>query len=358
MRAHNFGAGPCTLPLDVLEEVRSELVDFAGTGMSLIELSHRSDEYDSVHQATLDLTRRVSGVPDDFEILFIQGGATLQFAMVPMNLLGPGDSAGVVVSGSWGKKAFADGSKHGTLVTAWDGQESGYTTMPRSSELAVDPQWTYLHITTNETIGGIRMVEIPEPPVRLVADMSSEYLSRPIAWDRYDLVYGGVQKNLAPAGMSVVFIRRSLIDGSVNQLGSYLDYGFHAGSNSLGNTPPMFPIYVMGKVLQRIADEGGVGKLEQRSADKAAVLYDQIDTSNGFYRSPVETGVRSHMNVVFTLPSDELQTEFLTGAQERHMIGLKGHRSVGGCRASLYAALPMDSVEALASYMREFASSR
>lgn len=354
MRAHNFGAGPCTLPLEVLEEVQAEFVDFAGSGMSLFEMSHRSKPYDEVHQATLAVTRRVSGAPDDFEILFIQGGATLQFAMVPMNLLGPDDAAGVVISGSWGKKAYSEGGKHGNLMVAWDGSEAGFATMPGPTDIDVDSSWRYLHITTNETIGGVRMLDLPETDVRLVGDMSSDYLARPIDWDRYDLVYGGVQKNLAPAGMAVVFVRRSAITGAPNDLASYLDYGFHADSSSLGNTPPMFSIYVMGKVLARMEASGGIAALERESAAKAEVVYSAIDESNGFFDCPVDLAFRSHMNVVFRLPSDESQADFLAGAAERNMIGLKGHRSVGGCRASLYAALPMGSAEALAEYMREF----
>ncbi len=354
MRAHNFGAGPCALPVDVLEEVAAELTDFNGTGMSLVELSHRSKQYEAVHMATLDSLRRVASVPDDFDILFIQGGATLQFAMVPMNLLGPSDRAGVVVSGSWGKKAFNDGAKHGTLESAWDGAESGYTTMPASAELEIDPEWRYLHVTSNETIGGIRMVEFPETEVPLVADMSSDYLARPIDWDRYDLIYGGVQKNLAPAGMAVVFVRTTVAAAPANDLASYLRYGFHAEAVSLGNTPPMFPIYVMGKVLDRLAERGGIRALEERSAAKAGAVYAAIDASDGFYRSPVDPAVRSHMNVVFRLPSEELEAEFVSEATARNLIGLKGHRSVGGCRASLYAALETESVEVLTGFMEEF----
>jgi phosphoserine aminotransferase len=356
MRAHNFGAGPCALPLDVLEEVAAELTDFGGTGMSLIELSHRSKDYEAVHMGTLDALRRVAAVPDDFDILFIQGGATMQFAMVPINLLAPSQRAGVVVAGSWGKKALGDGSKHGDLVSAWDGASTGYTTMPGADELEIDPEWRYLHVTTNETIGGIRMVEFPETDLPLVADMSSDYLARPIEWNRYDLVYGGVQKNLAPAGMAVVFVRKSVAANPANDVAGYLRYDFHADSSSLGNTPPMFPIYVMGKVLDRLEQRGGIAALEQRSAAKAGAVYDAIEGSDGFYRSPVDPAVRSHMNVVFRLPNEDLEAEFVAKAAEKNLIGLKGHRSVGGCRASLYAALEMDSVEALVSFMGDFRS--
>lgn len=354
MRAHNFGAGPCTLPEDVLAEARDEFLDFAGTGMSLVELSHRSKEYEAVHAATMELTRSVAAAPDDFDILFVQGGATLQFAMIPMNLLGPGERAGYVVSGTWGDKALSNARYHGSVYAAWDGGDGGYTAMPDPGEIEVEPNSRYLHVTTNETIGGIRMVEFPTTDVPLVGDMSSEYLARPIDWDRYDLVYGGVQKNLAPSGMAVVFVRKSVVADADPDLGDYLRYGFHAESDSLGNTPPMFPIYIMGKVLERISQRGGISTLERESAEKAALLYSAIDASDGFYRNPVNPRDRSHMNVVFRLPSEELEARFVTESATAGLIGLKGHRSVGGLRASLYAALSVDSVQVLVDFMEEF----
>lgn len=354
MRAHNFGAGPCTLPEDVLAEARDELLDFAGTGMSVVEMSHRSEEYERIHQQTLELTRAVSGAPDDFEILFVQGGATLQFSMIPMNLLEATGRAGYVVSGTWGKKALANAAPHGSVYSAWDGKDTDYTAMPDRGAVKVEPGSRYLHITTNETIGGIRMVELPDTDVRLVGDMSSEYLARPIPWDRYDLVYGGVQKNLAPAGMAVVFVRTTAISSGNENLGDYLRYGFHAESDSLGNTPPMFPIYIMGKVLSRIHARGGIEVLERESAEKAAALYSAIDDSGGFYRNPVNPRDRSHMNVVFRLPTPELEARFVGEATAAGMIGLKGHRSVGGLRASLYAALSLESVRTLVEFMSDF----
>lgn len=354
MRVHNFGAGPCTLPEDVLAEARDELLDFAGTGMSVIELSHRSDQYESMHQQTLELTRAVSGAPDDFEILFLQGGATLQFSMIPMNLLDAAGRAGYVVSGTWGKKALANAVPHGSVYPAWDGKDTDYTAMPDSGAVEVEVGSRYLHITTNETIGGIRMVELPETDVPLVGDMSSEYLARPIPWDRYDVVYGGVQKNLAPAGMAVVFVRTTAISSGNQDLGDYLRYGFHAESESLGNTPPMFPIYIMGKVLSRIHERGGIEALERESAAKASALYAAIDNSDGFYRNPVNPRDRSHMNVVFRLPTPELEARFVTESTAAGLIGLKGHRSVGGLRASLYAALSLESVHTLVEFMSDF----
>jgi phosphoserine aminotransferase len=354
MRVHNFGAGPCTLPLSALEEAREEFLDFAGSGMSVIELSHRSAEYEAVHEEALALTREIAEAPPEFEVLFIQGGATLQFAMVPLNLLASSSRAGYVVSGSWGKRAMEDALPHGQVYPAWDGKATGFTRMPAPGEVELEPDTRYLHVTTNETIGGIRMVDLPEVEVPLVADMSSEYLARPIAWDRYDLIYGGVQKNLAPAGMAVVFARREAIDPPANRLGSFLRYQWHADGRSLGHTPPMFTIYLMGKVLKLMRAQGGVRGLEEASAAKAATLYEVIDQSGGYYRNPVEIAHRSHMNVVFRLPDEELEKGFLAEAEAAHLIGLKGHRSVGGLRASLYAALPLESVGYLADFMRSF----
>lgn len=356
MRAHNFGAGPCTLPLDVLEEARDEFLDFAGSGMSVLEMSHRSPEYEAVHNEALRLAREVAEAPEEFEVLFVQGGATLQFAMVAFNLLQSGVEGAYVVSGSWGKRALEDARPHGDVYPAWDGAESDYTTMPESTP-EVTPKTRYLHVTSNETIGGIRMVDFPRPGVPLVGDMSSDYLARPIEWDLFDLVYGGVQKNLAPAGMAVVYVRQAALEKARQDLGSYLRYDWHAQTNSLGNTPPMFPIYLMGKVLRRMQAMGGVQALEKQTAKKAGRLYQTIDQSEGFYRNPVDERFRSHMNVVFRLPEPSLESLFLKEAESRHMIGLKGHRSVGGCRASLYAALPMDSVDALSEFMEEFARS-
>jgi phosphoserine aminotransferase len=357
MRAHNFGAGPCTLPLEVLEEVQAEFVDFDGTGMSLVEMSHRSPEYEAVHNAALGLAREVAEAPEDFEVLFVQGGATLQFAMVAMNLLAPEQKAGYVVSGSWGKRALEDAGPHGDVYSAWDGKADSYTRMPRPAEIDIRPDTRYLHVTTNETIGGIRMVDTPELGVPLVADMSSDYLTRPIDWRLYDLVYGGVQKNLAPAGMAVIYVRRSALDTARKDLGSFLRYSWHAETRSLGHTPPMFSIYIMGKVLARMKQGGGIRAVEETAAEKAAVLYGVIDESAGFYRNPVDQAVRSHMNIVFRLPEEALEKEFLAASEQAGMVGLKGHRSVGGLRASVYYALPMASVEFLAAFMADFRSS-
>ena len=273
MRAVNFCAGPCTLPLSVLEEAQAEFVDYAGTGMALIEMSHRSPEYDLVHNETLDLVRSLFAVPEEFEILLLQGGATLQFAMVPLNLLSGGGSAGYVVSGSWGRAAFKDATHHGDVHNAWDGSESGFTRMPAADEIEIRPEWRYLHVTSNETIAGIRMTEWPDTDVRLVGDMSSDYLSRPIPWERFDVVYGGAQKNLGPAGLTIVFVRRSVLAETNRDLAAYLRWDIHADKNSLYNTPPVFAIYMMGKTLKWIQSQGGLAAMEAAAQARAGLVY-------------------------------------------------------------------------------------
>jgi len=354
VRVHNFCAGPCTLPLSVLEEVRDELVDFRGSGMSVIEMSHRSAEYEDVHDEAIELFRSCYEVPDDRSILFLQGGATLEFAIVPMNLLTEGAQAGYVRSGSWARGALKDAAAVGDAYAAWDGEPNGFTRMPGGGELDVRAGSRYLHVTSNETIEGIRMSSFPSLDVPLVADMSSDYLSRPIPWDRFELVYGGAQKNLGPSGLAIVVVRTDTLERTNRDLPSYLRLDAHAEKNSLLNTPPMFSIYVMGKVLRWIRDQGGVDAMKDRAARRSGSLYAAVEASEGFYRSPVEPADRSHMNVVFRTPSDESDASFVKGAADEGLVNLKGHRSVGGIRASIYNAMPDDGVEALLDYMRAF----
>jgi len=353
-RAHNFCAGPCTLPLEVLQEAQQEFVDYHGTGMSLIEMSHRAKEYDDVHQEAMQLAMEVYQVPDDFGVLFIQGGATLQFAMVPMNLLAGGGKGGYADSGSWAQGAIKDGRHYGRVYTVWDGAEDQYTRMPAAGEIEVQDGTRYVHITSNETIGGIRFFEWPDVDVPLVADMSSDYMSRRIPWEKFDLVYGGVQKNLGPAGMAMVFVRKSVLEGVEPEVARYLRYDVHLDKDSLFNTPPVFTIYMVGKVLRWMKAQGGIDVMERRAEQKSAILYDMIDNSGGWYHCPVDRASRSHMNVVFRLPSDELEKSFLQEAEAQNLLNLKGHRSVGGCRASIYNALPEESVRILSDFMADF----
>ncbi len=354
---HNFCAGPCVLPDEVLAELADELPNFDATGMSLIEMSHRSGDYDKVHHETLDLLRQLTSAPDDFSIMFIQGGASLQFAMLPMNVLPADRTAGYVVSGTWGKKALADAEKLGSAYSAWDGADGGYARMPTVDELDIKPGTSFLHVTSNETIGGIRMAEFADPGIPMLADMSSDYLSRPIPWDRFAVVYGGVQKNLGPAGMAVVFARTELLDSIPSGVPAYLSYNTHHKGDSLANTPPMFTIWATNKMLKWIKANGGLEAMDARSERRSGVIYDAIDSSNGFYRSPVDAASRSRMNIVFRLADEDLEAAFLTEADANGMKNLKGHRSVGGIRASVYNALPDASVDALAQFMSDFAAS-
>jgi len=356
-RKHNFSAGPCTLPLPVLEEAQAEFVDYQGAGMSLIEMSHRGKHFDDVANEAMSLASEVFGAPDDFAVLFLQGGALLQFSMIPMNLLKPGSKAGYLNSGTWGKGAITDAKTYGDIYIAWDGESDNFTRMPASSEISVQDNTRYLHITSNETIGGIRMYEWPEVDVPLVGDMSSDYMSRPIPWEKFDIVYGGVQKNLGPAGMAVVFIRKSILEQTNQNIGRYLRYDIQESKGSMFNTPPVFTIYMLGKVLKWMKSEGGLSAMEATAAKKAGLLYDTIDQSGGYFNCPVEEKSRSHMNVVFRLPSEELEQQFLAEAGKADLLNLKGHRSVGGCRASIYNALPYTSVEALKNFMQSFQQS-
>jgi phosphoserine aminotransferase len=356
-RVRNFCAGPCTLPVDVLAEVRDELLDYEGSGMSLIEMSHRSPEYDAVHGDALERLRAALEVPDEFEVLFLQGGALLQFAMVPMNLLDGGSTAGYVRSGAWGKAAYADAERAASVYLAWDGTEDGFTRMPKADEIEVRADTRYVHLTSNETIEGIQLRTLPDLGVPLVVDISSDFLTQPVDWQRVDVVYGGVQKNLGPAGLTVVVIRRSALEGGVPGLPSYLGYSGHAAARSLLNTPPMFPIYVTGKMLRWIQDRGGLAGMAERASRRSGLVYEVIDTSGGFYTGPAQREARSHTNVVFRLSSSELDDRFLAGARENGLVNLKGHRSVGGFRASIYNAMPDEGVAELTEYMRDFARS-
>ncbi len=353
-RAHNFCAGPCVLPVPVLTDLRDEFVDFAGSGMALIELSHRTKLYEDVHLETLDRLRRVSGVPDDFDTLMIQGGATLQFGMVPMNLLANGESAAYVKSGTWGNKAHSDGAKVGDAYVAWDGADNGYTAMPAPADLEIRPGTRYTHVASNETIGGIRIPTFDGFEGPLVIDASSDYLARPLPWDRADLVYGGVQKNLGPAGMAVVFVRKSVVEAAPANLPSFLSYKTHAAADSMATTPPMFTVWATGKMLAWIEAAGGMAAMESRAAERSGRVYQAIDGSGGFYRNQVAVGDRSRTNVVFTLADPELESAFLAGAEANNMTNLKGHRSVGGIRASIYNALPDEAVDVLVGYMADF----
>ncbi len=354
-RKLNFFAGPSTLPLPVLEQLRDTIVEYHGAGLSLIEASHRSSTYDSVHNDAISLLRELLSVPENFSILLLGGGATLQFGMVPLNLLSGGKSCDFVVSGSWAKKALDDAKKVGTVNILYDGKPEGYSNLP--DEVSCSPQAAYLHITSNETIDGVQWQSMPDTGgTPIVADMSSDIMSRPFSFENIGLVYAGAQKNLGPAGVTVVIIRNDIVEASPEDLPAYLNYAVHASKNSLYNTPPVFSIYALKLVLEHVKREGGLKNAQEFANKKASLIYNAIDSSDGFYRCKVNPDKRSMMNVVFNLPTEELEKQFLKEAAEQDMLGLPGHRSVGGCRASLYNAVPVAWAEQLASFMDEFAS--
>jgi len=355
-RKHNFYAGPSTLPLEVLEVLQRELVDFEGQGLSMIETSHRSSMYDQVHNRAVELLRELFGIPGNYHVLFLGGGATLQFSMIPLNFLRPDQTCDFTLSGSWAKKAYSDAKKVGKVRVVFDGAETNYTTLPDPSSLETDPNAAYLHLTSNETIGGVQWKEWPNTgTVPLICDMSSDLLSRSIPVEKFALIYGGAQKNLGPAGVTVTIIREDMLERCPDSLTAYLDYRTHAEKNSLYNTPPVFAIWAIQLVLERMKRLGGMKAMEEHNAAKAAEVYNAIDGSGGFYRCPVEKSVRSLMNLVFRLPSEELEKQFIAQANEAGILGLKGHRSVGGCRASLYNAMPLEGARVLGEFMKEFA---
>ncbi|HEX6201169.1 MAG TPA: 3-phosphoserine/phosphohydroxythreonine transaminase [Thermoanaerobaculia bacterium] len=357
-RVHNFGAGPGALPLPVLETVRDELLDHRGSGMSILETSHRSPRYDEVHQGAIAGLRELLGgaaLGDGYEVLFMGGGARTQFGLVPWNLMPPGGSADYLVTGRWAEMAAAEGAKRGRAREAWSSAGTGHDRVPGPGDYEVDPAAAYLHYTSNNTIFGTQLREPPEAgDVPLVADMSSDVLSRPLDLGRFGLIYAGAQKNLGPAGVTVVVVRRDLLPRSPAELPDTLSYAKMAAKSSLLNTPPVFAIYVLDLVLRHLREQGGLEAAARRNEEKAALLYRAIDGSGGFYRGHARPEARSLMNVTFRLPSEELEARFLAEAGQEGLAGLKGHRSVGGVRASLYNAVDLPSVEALVRFMEAF----
>ncbi|HTY64527.1 MAG TPA: 3-phosphoserine/phosphohydroxythreonine transaminase [Acidobacteriota bacterium] len=352
-RIHNFNAGPAAMPLSVLERAQSELLDLGGSGMSVMEMSHRSKEFQAIIDAAEAGIRRLMGVSDDYAVLFLQGGASLQFAMLPMNLRRPGKSADYVDTGSWASKAIKEAKITGAMNMAWSGKSENYCRVPRQNELKLLPDAEYLHICTNETIGGIRWMHFPESSAPLVADMSSEILSRPVDVNRFALIYAGAQKNLGPSGLAIVIIRKDMAERTPDTVPFFLRYSTHIGEGSMYNTPNTWGIYMIKLTCEWVESQGGVEAIQKINETKARRLYEVIDSSD-FWRSPVEKESRSIMNIVWRLQSEALEERFLAGAKKEGFVGLKGHRSVGGIRASIYNAVPMESVDALASFMKHF----
>ena len=351
---YNFSAGPAVLPRAVMEQAQAELLDYQGTGMSVMEMSHRSKEYISIAtQAEADL-RSLLEIPDDYHVLFLQGGATSQFAMVPHNLLRGKTSADYINTGAWSKKAIAEARRYCDVNVAASAEETNYSTIPERQEWQLDPDAAYLHYTPNETIGGVEFHWIPETgDVPLVADMSSTILSRPLDVACYGVIYAGAQKNIGPAGLTVVIVRKDLVGEPLDFTPTMFNYQAHADNGSMLNTPPTFAWYLAGLVFKWIAAQGGLVAMAEINQRKAQRLYGAIEASP-FYASPVDVACRSWMNVPFTLADDSLDGEFLAQAQSAGLLNLKGHRSVGGMRASIYNAMPEEGVGALIDFMNEF----
>ena len=354
-RIYNFNPGPATLPLEVLKEAQAEFLNFNNSGMSIIEISHRSKPYEEVHaQAKADILELMN-LGNDYEVLFIQGGASLQFAMIPMNFASPERKGNYILSGTFSSNAYKEAVTLGVGEVAASSKETGFHHVPQQNELKINPNAAYLHICNNNTIYGTEFHYIPETNgVPLFADMSSDMLSRPWDFGKFDFIYAGVQKNLGPAGVVLVVAKKSLIEKSRETLPTMLRYDTFFKKDSLYNTPPEFCIYMVGKVAKWIKSQGGLTAMAERNAKKAKLLYDAIDNSDGFYRGHADKDSRSFMNVTFRLPNEELEKKFVAEALEHNLSGVKGHRSVGGMRASIYNAMPIEGAEALADFMDQF----
>ncbi|MCS1382051.1 3-phosphoserine/phosphohydroxythreonine transaminase [Lysinibacillus sphaericus] len=354
-RAYNFNAGPSALPLEVLENAQQQLVNFRNSGMSIMEMSHRSAIFDEVHNEAIALLKKLYAIPENYEVLFLQGGASLQFTMVPMNFLQADKKASYVLSGSWSEKAFKEAKLFGTPVEAASTKENKYRNIPALTDIQFNEDDAYVHITSNNTIYGTQWKEFPETGhVPLVADMSSDILSKPVDVSKFGIIYAGAQKNLGPSGVTVVIIRKDLLEKANNEIPTMLKYTTHADGNSLYNTPPTFGIYMLGEVLKWVEAKGGVEAVAKLNEAKAQVIYDAIDNSNGFYKGHATPESRSLMNITFRVADEELEKQFLGEAKAAGFIGLNGHRSVGGCRASTYNAVPLETCEALRDFMVAF----
>jgi len=355
-RVFNFSSGPAVLPLPVLEQAQRELLCLPGYGMSVLEMSHRSEGFLEILAATKRLLKEVLAIPDNYKIIFLQGGSRLQFTMIPLNLLrGQPEPPDYLLTGSWSKMALEEAKREGKINIAWDGKATDYDRLPKPADLKLNPDASYAYFCSNETIQGVQFQTEPETRAPLVCDTSSDFMHRPLPVAKYGLIYACAQKNAGPAGVTALIIRDDLLARSQDDLHGYLNYKNHVKEDSLYNTPPTFAIYLMKLVLEWVRDEiGGLTKMHERNKDKAKQLYDVIDASNGFYRGHAQPECRSLMNVTFRLPTEQLEKEFIKEGEDHGLDGLKGHRSVGGIRASIYNAMPPEGVEALARFMKEF----
>ena len=356
-RIFNFSAGPAILPEPVLERARDELLSLGGSGMSVMEMSHRSKRFGEVLGAAENGLRSLLNVPSNYRVLFLQGGATLQFSMVPMNLLSPDATAEYVVTGAWGLKAFREAGKYGRVKAIYSSEPDGFHSVPSEGELRFDPEAAYVHYTSNETIDGVEFkYDLDAGGIPVVCDASSNILSKPIDVEKYSLIYAGAQKNIGPSGVTVVIIREDLLERRPRDLPALMTYRPIAENNSLLNTPNTWGIYLTSLVCDWLRQQGGLPAMEVRNREKAAILYDTIDSSDGYYMGRAERPARSLMNVTFRLPTPELDEQFCSEAESLGMDGLRGHRSVGGIRASIYNAFPKEGVTRLVEFMKDFSS--
>jgi phosphoserine aminotransferase len=353
VKKYNFYAGPAILPQEVMKKAQAELLDFNGIGLSIMEISHRSKDFEAVMTTAEAKIRSLLGVPENYSVMFLQGGASLQFGMIPMNLL-IGKKADYVHTGAWAKKAIKEAKLFGTVSIAGSSEDKDFSYIPEDLKFSPDAQ--YVHITSNETIGGIQWPKFPDTgSVPLIIDMSSDIFSRKIDFKNIGMIYAGAQKNIGPAGVTLVIMRNDLIEACSEGLTTMLSYKTHAKEKSLYNTPPCFAIYIIKLVMDWIEAKGGLAAIEEINEKKAKAIYDAIDNSNGYYRGTANITDRSKMNVTFRLPSEELEEKFVNEAKKAGFIGLKGHRSVGGCRASIYNAMGLEGVQALVQFMEKFA---
>jgi phosphoserine aminotransferase len=355
-RIFNFSAGPAVLPLEVLEEAQRDLLALPGVGMSILEISHRSKTFDEIIEGCEADLRKLAGIPDNYHVLFLQGGASLQFSMVPMNLLPAGGSADYIVTGAWSQKAVKEAKRVGGVKIAATTESENFARVPKQEELKLDASAAYVHFTTNNTIFGTEFHYLPNVGnVPLVGDTSSDMFSRPIDVSKYALIYAGAQKNLAPAGLTLVIVRNDMLERTPSSLPTMMQYKVHAENKSMYNTPPVFSIYIMRLVMKWLLKDGGLAAIDKQNARKADKLYAEIDRT-GFYRAHAQKDSRSRMNVTFRLPSEDLEKKFAKEATAAGLDGLKGHRSVGGMRASIYNAFPEAGIDALVEFMKAFES--
>lgn len=352
-RIHNFNAGPAALPLPVLETAREEFFNYANTGMSVMEMSHRAKPFSEINDVAENNIRQLMGISDDYCVLFLQGGASMQFAMIPQNLLTNGQSADYINTGSWAGKAIKEAKFIGDVNVIWDGKSAQYKRTPRPAEISYSDNPTYVHLCSNETIGGIRFAEFPRTPAPLIADMSSEIMSRVIDVNQFGMIYAGAQKNIGPSGLAIVIMRKELLERSPESLNIFLRYKTHAEEKSLYNTPNTWGIYIVKLVTDFMIKNGGIPAMQKVNEAKADLLYSVLDSSD-FWQPVAENNSRSIMNITWRLATEELEKLFLSNASANSMEGLKGHRSVGGIRASIYNAVATESVQALVDFMKNF----